>query len=466
MSTNVEGQLIELDPSVIDANPKHNARFGLKPSKVTEMAEKIVSEGQLQPIEVSPLPEADNGFQYRLSFGNYRLAAIKQLNKEGAGLTVKAIVRTTEPGKATTIRQLTENLARQENTRMDDAVAIKKLLDAGVDKMTIRSMFSVAGRKGPVSNSWLNITLGFLDLPTKVQNKLHTGEIDWSGGAVLYRVNRDNKEKLPEVLKELEDARQKAIDKETREEEKFIAALNKAEEAQRKQAEAEAKQQEAIEAKANRLKTAEEAIALTDKLNSDLITAAQKALDEATEKVKEDPSEGAKAVAEAVKKLESTKKAADKSKEQAAKDLAKLKDRYAAEAKEAKEKAKLAAQEAKEAKKEVSEARAERQPDAEHPRTASTKKSAADKPTTGKDVAKAAAAVGAGSGGVKLTYKEIREVVDGLCKPGGEGAAETKAQKVGIYMRSCFFGISIPGYPNGMTEAQFYSALLKLLGGK
>lgn len=439
-----EGQLIEVDPAIIEALPANNARFGLKSAKIKEIADRIVEQGQIQPIEVSPLEKPINGFEYRLNVGNYRLAAIKLLNEQGAGLPVRAIVKSVELGKASTIRNLTENIARQDLTPMDEAVAIKKLMDVGVDKMVIRNMFSRSGRKGPVSNSWVNTTLSFLDLPVKVQNKIHVGEFDWTGAAYLAKVNRDNKEKLPEVLKELEESRQKAIEKEEREEEKFLNTLKRADEAEIKAKEAEAKILAEKHEREQKLQTAKDAVAKADRDNADLIAKAEKELHEATAKVKDDPSAGAKAVAEAVKFLDNVKKSAERVKEKAESSLKKLEEKYAKEVQDAKE----AVKEAKEAKKEAKTAKEEKQPGG------AAKKKTADKPTGAKEVAKAAAAVGASANTVKLSAKEIREVVAGLLLPGGSGKAETRINELGKLLTSCFDGV--------ITDKQLYKKLLEL----
>ncbi len=68
----IEGQVYEFDPAIISADPKKNSRFGLRQAKVKELSERIIAEGQLQPIEITPVT-GQNGFQYQVVFGNYRL---------------------------------------------------------------------------------------------------------------------------------------------------------------------------------------------------------------------------------------------------------------------------------------------------------------------------------------------------------------------------------------------------------
>ncbi len=327
---------------------------------------------------------------------------------------------------------------------MDTAQAIQNLLDCGVDKMTVRAMFSRPGRRGPVSNSWVNITTSFLDLPTKIQNKIHNGEIDWSGAAMLAKINKDDKDKLPGILDELETARQKAIDKEEREEEKYLATLKKAEDAEAKEQEAELKISRAKEEKANALKAAKDAVAKCDADNLELIAKAKAELDAANKSVSANPSEGAKAVAEAAKHLDNIMKAAEREKAKTTKALKKLEEQYKAEADKAKEEAKAAKEEAKAAKDEAKAAKEDKK--------AKGSKKGTEKAQSAKDVAQAAAKVSDGK--VVLTRKQIMDVVDGMCQPGGAGKSEGRIQELGKMLKSCF--------NSGITEGQLYKKLLEL----
>lgn len=448
-----EGQFIQLDPNLIEADPKHNARFGLIPDRIKKLATEIVDAGGvMEPIEVAPLTPAVNGFRYRLVFGNYRLAAVKQLNGEGAGLTIPAIVKETKEGLDSTIRNLMENIARQDLTTMDTAHAIKLLLDGGMEKMKVREMFARPNRPGPASNSWVNITLALLDLPKPIQAKLHTGEITWDGGATLVKVKQDNPAKFDEVVAQLEADRVKAIEKETKEEERLLAAIRKAEQAGNKEKEQEQKVANAAAEALKKLQVARDAVAKADVDNADLIAKAKEALVAASAKVTEDPS-AHKEVAEAAKHLENTQKAAVREKDRAAKALAAIEAKQAQEAKDAQEKLKADREETK-----VAKATADAAKKAAKPAGGVAPKKAADKPISAADVKKAAAKAGAPTGVKVLNRTEMMEVVNAMSLPFGEGKAEVMVTKIGKALKSCFNSVT--------TQNQLFKELLKICGGK
>src|ERR1700690_1387594 len=88
-----EEGLLQLDPAIVLADD--NTRFNLKDSRISSLAESIVAQnGVMEPVEVEPIENA-NGYKYRLTTGYYRLAAVKQLNVSGAGLTIPALVHKT-----------------------------------------------------------------------------------------------------------------------------------------------------------------------------------------------------------------------------------------------------------------------------------------------------------------------------------------------------------------------------------
>ncbi len=449
--TPTEGQFIELDPKLIEADPKKNARFALIPDRIQKLAKEITDAGGvMQPIEVTPLESPINGFHYRLTFGNYRLAAVNALNKEGAGLTIPAIVKKTKDGLDSTMRNLMENIARQDLTSMDMAHDIKLLLDGGVPRMRVREIFARPNRPGPASNSWINITMSFLDLPKAIQTKLHTGQYSWDAGATLVKVHRDHPEQLDEVLAEIDVDRQKAIDKETKEEEKLLNLERKAQVAANKEKEAEEKIQKEANERATKLQTAKDAVAKANVDNEDLINKATEALKLASAKVTEDPSAHAE-VAKAAKHLEATQRTAVRAKEQAEKALARIE----AKIKEEDEADKQALKDEKEAAK-AAKAESDAAKRAAKPGGVAAKK-ATEKPTTAADVKKAAATKGVPTGVKVLNRTDIMAVVNELSLPGGAGKAEQRVSAIGQALKQCF--------NSAITTNQLVKELLKICKG-
>src|SRR5438132_13277129 len=121
------------DPKDVVADD--NIRFNLKSLRTEELAQSILEQGQvLQPVGVH-FPNGEK--KPHLIFGFYRHAAVLALNKEGAGLKLPAIVLSPEDVVARMKTQIAENAQREDMSPMDRAVAMKRLLDASVDRGTI-----------------------------------------------------------------------------------------------------------------------------------------------------------------------------------------------------------------------------------------------------------------------------------------------------------------------------------------
>lgn len=230
----MEDQIVQLDPSVILA--EDNSRYGLR--DVESLMQSIVeSNGVLQPVEVETLPKKVNGHTHRLTFGFRRYAAVVELNtKQNAGLTLPCIVREVGDSKLRLRRQLTENMERENQSPMDQAVAIKKLFDEGFSRKEIRELYAKpGGKKGnqiiPASNAWVNIIMGLLELPKAIQEKIHDGRVGLAGAYELGKVSPD---KRAAVLERAEAERMRQIEQEEKDEEKYLAAEAKVKEVEEK----------------------------------------------------------------------------------------------------------------------------------------------------------------------------------------------------------------------------------------
>lgn len=252
-------KLVQLDPKAILADD--NSRYSLKPFKVEALAQAIIAAGGVQvPIIVEPIADAGKGITHRLTAGFYRHAAVKLLNAENAGLLLPAIVRPSGDALARLKAQLSENMDRENQSPMDKAIAIQKLMDAGMARADIRKMFSVpGGRKGmhmqPVSNAWLNLTLSFLELPKAIQEKIHDGRLPLTAAYELLKVSP---EKRQVVLDKAESERLDAIDADEKAEAKLEAVEAKAAEATGKLTAVQEELAAADKAKADALAALEE----------------------------------------------------------------------------------------------------------------------------------------------------------------------------------------------------------------
>lgn len=243
-------QLAQLDPTKVLADD--NTRYSLKPTRIQSLMDSILEQGGvIEPVEVEPLNPVVQGCTHRLTMGFYRHAALLKLNREqNAGLLLPAIVRPINEGVERVKRQLAENMERENQSPMDKAVAIKRLLDQGVGKPEIRRIFSSAGgRKGntvqPMSNAMLNILVRLLDLPKGIQEKIHDGRV---GVEAAYLLGKVAPEKRAAVLEKAEAARLAQIEQEEKDEQRYLDTEKKAAEAEQKAA---AAQTEAEKAKAD-----------------------------------------------------------------------------------------------------------------------------------------------------------------------------------------------------------------------
>lgn len=395
----MENQILQLDPKKVLV--EDNIRFGLKQYRVDRLADDIMEAAGVQvPTEVEPLaPGTSNGFTHRLTAGFYRHAAVSKLNGQGAGLTLPAIVKEMTRGVERLRHQVRENVEREDMSPMDQAIAIKKLLDSGVAKVDVRRIFArPGGRKGmtmqPASNSYVNMVLSFLDLPKAVQEKIHDGRL---GVAAAYELTKVTPDKRAAILASAEDARTKLLDREEREETRILDT----EDRDRKKKEREEKQ-----------------IADAKKLSEDL-EVSRKATEEAV----------AKAKAAVAKEADLYKKKTAGIKGSTAAETVKLK-------KEAEESFKAAQADTKSAQKLEHDAR--RKLDSleimasvkeKAKKTAKAKPDAVAKGATSGDIKKAAKEAGESTGLVRLKGAEIWQLVEWLSKQSGDCP---KVQAIGI----------------------------------
>lgn len=403
----VETGLLQLDPAVVLAND--NTRFNLKESRIQSLADSIIAQGGvMEPVEVEPITgESENGFKYRLTTGFYRHAAVKLLNTtQAAGLTLPALAHTIANPTDRLKRQLVENMERENQSPMDQAIAIQKLLAIGIPKMEVREIFARPGRgKGnktqPASNSFINMMLSFLELTKPVQEKIHQGII---GVAAAYQLTKVAPEQRAAVLERIEAERQKQIESEEKEEERLLAQEKK----QAELAEKETKLTETLQLAEDEYNTAKQALELATTKATEAYAISKKKYDTAPER---------KAAATAFRDAEQVRKVAET-------DCNAAQAIYEKALQASTKHTELVAEKAKKLK----EARA-------------TTKAAKDT-VSDKDVQQAAQATGATttkgapSGAVMLNASEMRKVVAELALPGGHD----KVRAIGAAFQKCFLG--------------------------
>ncbi len=405
----------EYEPQVVRLKPEQikvlsNVRFNLKAARIARLSEDILEAGGVEvPITVFELETPENGYTHGLITGGYRTASVTKLNKEkGAGLTLPAIVRAA-PDTASLVRQqIRENMERENMSTMDEALAIKQALEAGIPKPEVRKMFARPNAKGKLeaaSNAFVNMLVSFLDFPKAIQARIHNNEI---GVKAAYELRKAPSDKWEAILSRLEQDRQDEIELESKLEEKYLADIAKDEKKNKRQ----------IELKAE-LETAEKELAeATEKK-----VAASKAATEKYQLTKEDLPEEIKtaaAAATAKAKRHEAWKAAEKD---------------AAETKKVAEKAKLALDKLQEKSERVAENARQQAKKLEEKR----KLAAANKPVSQEQVKKATAKE-TGDGHVPLSKSDIMDAVNTLALPGNP----PKVKAIGEVIKQHFQGITTP----------------------
>lgn len=419
MTETQTAEILLLDPANVLADD--NTRFNLKRTRLDSLKNNILEVGEvLQPVEVTELDEPIENFTHRLTSGFYRRQAVQELNAEqNAGLFLPAIVRSPADDTDRVKHQLSENMERENQSPMDKAIAIRKLQSLGVANPEIRRIFSAAGgRKGntvqPMSNAMMNIHLRFLELPKAIQEKIHDGRV---GVAAAYELGKVPPDKRQAVLDAAEAERLKQIEREEKDEQRYLDTEKKHAEAQHKTAEVE-----------NSVEKLRAAVNDADAM----LKLRKKELDVVKEKPYLQHPEGSaerRAVIEELKAGENNLKGAEK----ILKDLKNELSRMLKEKDKAVELAAKRAEELAAARKAVK---------------AAPKKVA---PIGQDEVKKAAKSTGASTGAVALGLAEIRDAIKELNLPSNP----PKVKAIGAALRYCFDGNStykeLVGILSGIT---------------
>ena len=160
--------IVDLPVGVIKRNPRQPRRV-LEPTALEELATSIASVGVVQPVIVRKVDEG-----YELIAGERRWRAAQK-----AGYTViPAIVRNASDVESLELA-LVENVVRQQLNPVDEAYALRVLLDdLGV------TQDSLASRVGK-SRSAITNKMRLLELPAVIQESLAGGALSEGHGRAL-----------------------------------------------------------------------------------------------------------------------------------------------------------------------------------------------------------------------------------------------------------------------------------------
>lgn len=122
-------KIIDVKISALSDNP-YQPRLTMNQDELQELADSIQVSGQLQPIIISPID--NNPHKFYIVAGHRRVAALKLLKKE----TVSAISYQTSE-EDLKIFSIVENLQRENLSPLEESIAIKSLIDAGMKQVDV-----------------------------------------------------------------------------------------------------------------------------------------------------------------------------------------------------------------------------------------------------------------------------------------------------------------------------------------
>lgn len=164
--------IVDLPVGVIKPNPRQPRR-GVDPTALEELATSIASVGVVQPVIVRRI---DDGYELIAGERRWRAAQV-------AGYTaIPAIVRNASDIESLELA-LVENVVRQQLNPVDEAFALRVLLD---DLAVTQE--SLAARIGK-SRSAITNKIRLLELPSMVQESLANGALSEGHGRALLGLN-------------------------------------------------------------------------------------------------------------------------------------------------------------------------------------------------------------------------------------------------------------------------------------
>jgi ParB/RepB/Spo0J family partition protein len=158
--------------------------------ELEELKASIHELGVLQAIKVTAQP---NG-RYRLVYGQRRVLASRELGR----LRILAIIEPPSDvdvhGARRSIEQLSENLQRKDLNPIEEAVALREVLDA-TKGLTQDALADKLGMSRP----WVSNTLGLLRAPAKVQELVREAKLTAAHVKALSGLPADDQVRLANV---------------------------------------------------------------------------------------------------------------------------------------------------------------------------------------------------------------------------------------------------------------------------
>ena len=186
---NAEYQIVTLEQIAVISN----TRKEFDEADIKELSESIKQKGVLQPILLRPLPAPlkDNPkAKYQLVCGERRFRASKLAGKKD----IPAGIRNMTDEEVIEI-QITENLMRKDISPLDEAAAIKQILDTG--KINVEELGKRLGKE----KDYINRRLRLNEMYPEFKKLLYSGQILLVHAFEIYKMTLADQKKYYDELK-------------------------------------------------------------------------------------------------------------------------------------------------------------------------------------------------------------------------------------------------------------------------
>lgn len=184
-----------LDLADISVDHGSNNRFSQ--SDVKTLVQSISQYGQLEAVGAVRVKPTNT---LRLAYGFGRYEAIKQINDslpEDQRMKIKVVVFDGNE-RDVFFRNLAENAHRNELSHMDYAFAIRRMKENfGQNDIQIANFFNRTA-------NWVSQHRSLLSLDYKIQEKVHSGEINFTDALTVAKMAPEKQQEIIEEVKKVE----------------------------------------------------------------------------------------------------------------------------------------------------------------------------------------------------------------------------------------------------------------------
>ena len=190
-------KLVQVKMSALSQNP-YQPRKSMNDDHIKGLSESIAQNGLLQPILISSIE--NNPHKFYIVAGHRRVEATKLLNED----TISAIVINMD-NKALEVNALVENIQRENLTSLEEAFAIKSLIDTGIKQVELAKAL---GKSKAVISTFIKIST----LDKELLNYIQDNNLD-IGRTILYELTSVTAGKQLQAMKHIhnEDMKREKI---------------------------------------------------------------------------------------------------------------------------------------------------------------------------------------------------------------------------------------------------------------